>query len=104
MVRQLDSLEERQEVATICLADYQQKLAQRYNKDVKMREFGASDLKLRRAVGSAWDIHAGKLAPNWERLYIVIAIAGVRAYYLKDISERPLPQPWNVQNLKKHYH
>lgn len=34
MVRQLDSLEERREAATTRLASYQQKLSQRYNKDV----------------------------------------------------------------------
>lgn len=50
----------------IRLVDYQQKLAQRYNKDVKTREFGAGDLVLRRAIGGARDINAGKLAPNWE--------------------------------------
>lgn len=33
-------------MATIRLADYQQKLAQRYNKDVKTREFDAGDLVL----------------------------------------------------------
>ena len=64
MVRQLDSLEECQEALTIRLANYQQKLAQRYNKDVKMREFGASDLVLRRVVGGAWDISAEKLTSN----------------------------------------
>lgn len=26
-----------------------------------------------------------------------------RAYYLEDLEERPLPQPWNVYNLKKYY-
>lgn len=31
---------------TIRLADYQQKLARRYNRDVKTREFGADDLVL----------------------------------------------------------
>lgn len=38
MVRQLDSLEEHREAAIIRLADYQQKLPQQYNKDVKERE------------------------------------------------------------------
>lgn len=46
MVKQLDSLEECRELGTIRLAEYQQKLAQRYNKDMKKREFGAGDLVL----------------------------------------------------------
>ena len=46
MLKQLESLEEHWEAVTIRLADYQQKLARRYNRDVKTREFGADDLVL----------------------------------------------------------
>ena len=84
--------------------DYQQKLARRYNLDMKKREFGAGDLVLQKAVGNAQDVNAGKLAPTWEGPYRVTAIAGAGAYYLEDMEERPLPRPWNVQNLKKFYY
>ena len=50
MVERLDLLEEYQEAAVIRLAEYQQKLAQHYNRDVKTIEFDARDLVLRRAV------------------------------------------------------
>ena len=53
MLKHLDSLEEHREAATFRLANYQQKLAQRYNKDVKTREFGVGDLVLRKAMGCA---------------------------------------------------
>ena len=46
MTEQLDLLEENQEMAKIRLADYQQKLAQRYDKKVKLREFIVGDLVL----------------------------------------------------------
>ena len=46
MMEQLDSLEEYREAAIIRLAEYQQKLARRYNREVKEREFGAGDLVL----------------------------------------------------------
>ena len=49
-------------MATIRLVDYQQKLARRYNLDMKKREFGAGDLVLQKAVGNAQDVNAGKLA------------------------------------------
>ena len=104
MLKQLDSLEKHREAAIACLADYQQKLAWRYNKDVKIRDFVAGDLVLQKAGGSARDVNARKLALNWEGQYRVIAIAGAGAYYLKDMEERPLPQPWNVQNLRTFYH
>ena len=103
MVERLDLLEEYREVAVIRLAEYQQKLARRYNRDVKTREFSAGDLVLRRAVGNMQDTNAGKLAPTWERPYSVTCIAGAGAYYLKDLDERPPPRPWNVHNLKKFY-
>ena len=71
---------------------------------MRIREFGAGDLMLRKVVGSVRDINALKLAPNWEGLYRVTAIAGAGAYYLEDIEERLLPRSWNVQNLRKFYH
>ena len=104
MVERLDLLEEYQEEAVIRLAEYQQKLAWHYNRDVKTREFGARDLVLRRAVGNMRDTNAGKLAPTWEGPYRVTSIAGAGAYYLEDLDERPLPRPWNVHNLKKFYY
>ena len=71
---------------------------------MRIREFGAGDLMLRKVVGSARDINALKLPLNWEGLDRVTAIAGAGAYYLEDIEERLLPRPWNVQNLRKFYH
>ena len=46
MLKQLNLLEERRESKTIQLAEYQQKLARRYNRDMRKREFGARDLVL----------------------------------------------------------
>ncbi|XP_075649641.1 uncharacterized protein LOC142620098 [Castanea sativa] len=48
MVKQLDSLEECWESAIIKLVEYQQKLAPRFNKDVRSREFSVRDLVLRK--------------------------------------------------------
>ena len=103
-MKQLSMLEERWELATIRLAEYQQRLAQRYNRDVRKREFGVGDLVLRKVVGNTRDVNARKLAPTWEGSYRVTAITGAKAYYLEDLDERPLPQPWNAHNLEKFYH
>ena len=104
MTESLNLLEEHREAAAIRLAEYQQKLAWRYNSYVKTREFGAGDLVLRKAVGNMRDSNARKLAPTWEGPYRITAIAGAGVYYLEDLDERPLPWPWNVYNLKKFYH
>ena len=103
MMEHLDWLEECREAATIRLAEYQQRLPQRYNRDVKGREFSAGDLVLRKVVGNIRGVGAGKLAQTWEGPYRVTAIASAGAYYLEDLDERPLPRPWNVHNLKKFY-
>ena len=89
---------------TIRLAEYQQKLARRYNQDVKTRGFSTGDLVLRKVVGNMRDMNAGKLAPTWEGPYRVTAIISSRAYYLEDLDKRSLPRPWNVHNLRKFYH
>ena len=54
-------------------------------------------------MGNTRDIAAGKLAQTWEGPYRVTAIASAGAYYLEDLDERPLPRPWNANNLKKFY-
>ena len=61
-MERLDLLEEYRDAAAIRLVEYQQKLTRRYNRDVRVREFNAGDLVLRRAVRSIRDINAGKLA------------------------------------------
>ena len=103
LVERFDLLEEYRDTVIIRLAEYQQKLARHYNQDIKVREFSAGDLVLRKAVGSMRDTNARKLAQTWEGPYRITAIAGVEAYYLKDMDEIPLPRPWNVYNLKKFY-
>ncbi|XP_075654888.1 uncharacterized protein LOC142625065 [Castanea sativa] len=46
MARELNLLKEHRDMATIRLAEYQQKLARRYNRAVRRREFAAGDLVL----------------------------------------------------------
>ena len=102
-MERLDLLEEYRDTATIRLAEYQQKLARRYNQDVRVREINAGDLVLRKAVESMRDTNTEKLAQTWEGPYRITVIAGVGAYYLEDMNEIPLPRPWNAYNLKKFY-
>ena len=51
-------------MATIWLTNYQQKMAQRYDRNVRAREFCAGNLVLCRVVRSTKDSNAGKLASN----------------------------------------
>ena len=56
---------------------------------------------LRKIVGNTRNLAWGKLGPNWEGLYHLTSVAGVGAYYLKDLDERTVLHPWNVNNLKR---
>lgn len=64
MSKNLDFLEERRDMASIQLANYQQKLAQEYNRNVKPKEFVSGDLVLRKAIESMKDQNVGKLTLN----------------------------------------
>ncbi|XP_075633349.1 uncharacterized protein LOC142605797 [Castanea sativa] len=52
MAMKLDLSEERRDMASIRLANYQQKLARGYNRNMRPMEFIVGDLVLQRAVGS----------------------------------------------------
>jgi len=67
LIECLDLLEEYRDTATIQLAEYQQKLTRRYNQDVRVREFNAGDLVLRKAVGSMRDTKTRETSPNLGR-------------------------------------
>ena len=82
MVSNLDALEERRDMVTLQLVDYQQNLAQGYNRKVRIWEFILGDLVLRKAIEGMKDQGVGELAPNWEGPYQVTATAEARAYYL----------------------
>ena len=102
--RSLDMVDERREQAVIQLAYYQQKLKQGYDANVKLRPLALGDLVLRKVVGAAKNPSWGKLGPNWEGPYRITSVAGVGAYYLEDLDDKPVPRPWNVNNLKRYYY
>ena len=59
---------------------------------------------LRKVLGTTNNLTWGKLGPNWEGPYHITSVAGIGAYYLKDLDENVVPRPWNVSNLKMYYY
>ncbi|GFS37984.1 hypothetical protein Acr_00g0055060 [Actinidia rufa] len=51
----------------------------------------------------AEELNAEKLSSTWEGPYKVIKISRPGNYWLKDLSGKKLPHPWNVEHLKKYY-
>ena len=102
--KSLDLIEDRREKAMVQLAYYQQKLKRGYDAKVKLRPLGPGDLVLRKVLGNAKNPAWEKLGPNWEGPYCITSVAGIRAYFLKDLDEHVIPRPWNVNNLKMYYY
>ena len=86
------------------LAYYQHKLKQGYDANVKLRPLALGDLVLRKVLDTAKNPAWGKLGPNWEGPYCITLVAGICAYYLKDLDENVVPRLWNVNNLKMYYY
>ena len=102
--KSLDLIEERRKNAMVQLAYYQHKLKQSYDTNVKLRPLAPGDLVLRKVLGTTRNPAWGKLGPNWEGPYYITLMAGIGAYYLKDLDEKIVLHPWNVNNLNRYYY
>ena len=86
------------------MAYYQHKFKQGYDANVKLRPLAFGDLVLRKVLGTTKNPIWGKLRPNLEGPYRIISVARIGAYYLKDLEEKAVPRPWNVNNLRMYYY
>ena len=68
----LDCLDEVREMASSRMEKYRQKMAEYYNKRVKLRQLEIGDLVLRKVSIAMKDPNQGKLGPTWERPYRVV--------------------------------
>jgi ribonuclease HI len=103
LAKDLDLAQERRDLAMIRLASYQSDLKKRYGKSVSERILVPGDLVLRKVLGSRRDPTQGKLGANWEGPYQIVSEAGLGAFNLKGMDDKPLKRPWNISNLKKFY-
>uniref|UniRef100_A0A2N9I521 Uncharacterized protein n=1 Tax=Fagus sylvatica TaxID=28930 RepID=A0A2N9I521_FAGSY len=103
LAKDLDLAQERRDLAMIRLASYQGDLKKRYGKSVSERILAPGDLVLRKVLGSRKDPTQGKLGANWEGPYQIISEAGLGAFNLKGMDDKPLKRPWNISNLKKFF-
>ena len=103
IVKDLDTLDELRESAAICIASYQRRLANSYNKRVKPRTFQPGILVLRRVFENTTDPNAGKFQPNWEGPYLVIRSGQFGSYALDRLDGTPVPRMWNATYLKRYY-
>ena len=64
IIKDLDTVNELQEAATVCIASYQPRLASWHNWRVKPRTFKAGELVLRRVFENTSNPTDGKFQPN----------------------------------------
>ena len=102
--KRLDFIEERRESALVQLAQYQHKLKQGYDANVKLRSLVPGDLVLWKVLGIAKNLAWGKLGSNQEGPYRITSVASIRAYFLEELDEHVIPRPWIVNNLKRYYY
>ena len=70
---------------------------------MKVRSFLEGSIILRRVDSPFRAPEKGKLAPNWEGSYKIKQNLLNRAYKLKTIDGKPIPQTWNSTYLKAYY-
>ena len=68
----LDCLDEVRDKASSKMTKYQRKMAEYYNKRVKLRQLNIGDLVLRKVTTAIKDPTQGKLGPTWEGPYRVV--------------------------------
>ena len=71
---------------------------------MNLRPLAPGDLVLRKVLGTAKNLAWEKLESNWEGPYRITSAARIGAYYLKDLEEKAVPRPWNVNNLRRYYY
>ena len=99
----LDFLDEVIDQVAQRIAKYQQKIAEHYNRRVKLKKFNIGDLVLRKVTLATKDPAQGKLGPTWEGPYRVVHYSRQGSYHLEDSEGKRLPRPWNVEHLKRYY-
>ena len=99
----LDCLDEVRDEASSRMTKYQRKMAEYYNKRVKLRQLDIGDLVLRKVTIATKDPVQGKLGPIWEGPYRVVHYFRRGSYHLETLDGKKLLRPWNIENLKKYH-
>ena len=103
LLQNLDFLDEVREQASIRMTKYQLKMAEYYNKRVKLRRLDIGDLVLRKVTTATRDPAQGKLGPTWEGPYRVVHYSRQGSYHLETPDGQRLLRPWNIEHLKKYH-
>jgi hypothetical protein len=96
----LDSLEEQRLTAVMRQARYDQQLRRYHDRNVKETSFNVGDIVLRR-IQKTDGMH--KLSTPWEGPFIVTEVISPSTYRLQWGNGQGVPNPWNVEHLRRFY-
>jgi transposase InsO family protein len=96
----LDYLEERRRRAALRAARYQQSLRRYHQHHVRARSLQVGNLVLRRIQSR---LGLSKLSPMWEGPYKVIGVPRSGCVRLTTEDGTELPNPWNIEHLRRFY-
>jgi transposase InsO family protein len=96
----VDLLEEGRVRAALRAARYQQTLRRYHQRQVRARSLQVGDLVLRRVQTRE---NLDKLSPMWEGPYLVTGTPRPGCVRLATEDGTPLPNPWNIEHLRKFY-
>ncbi|KAF8725758.1 hypothetical protein HU200_020310 [Digitaria exilis] len=97
---EVDTAEEARLAALLHNAAYLQGIRRFHDKNVKTRSFQIGDLVLRRIQNTAGH---SKLTSPWDGPFIVSKVLKPGTYRLQTEDGVELPNPWNIEHLRKFY-
>jgi hypothetical protein len=96
----VDFVDERRWRAAVQNARYNQALRRYHQRIVRNRELRVGDLVLRRILNRE-GLH--KLSPSWEGPFKVTKVCRPGSVRLATEEGMQLPNPWNIEHLRKFY-
>ena len=96
----LDSIEEHRVAALMRHTCHEQQLHRYHDRNMRERSFNVGDLVLRR-IQNTKDMH--KLSAPWEGPFIVKEVIGPATYCLQWADGQGVPNPWNIEHLRRFY-
>ena len=99
----LDCVDEVRDKASSRMTECQRKMAEYYDKRVKLRQLDIGDLVLHKVTTATKDPTQGKLGPTWEGPYRVVHYSRRGSYHLETVDGWRLPRPWNIEHLRKYH-
>jgi hypothetical protein len=96
----VDLVDERRWRAAVRNARYNQALRRYHQRFVRSRELRVGDLVLRRILNRE-GLH--KLSPSWEGPFKVTKVCRPGSVRLAAEDGMQLPNPWNIEHLRKFY-